>query len=126
MKILVLMHESLIPPHVEDEDDYDWADATWISEYDVLTTLNRNGHEALPLGVYSDLNVIRKRCEQEKPAIVFNLLEEFDGEAIFDQNVVSYLELLRIPYTGCNPRGLILARDKALSKSKGPQDRNRS
>ena len=62
MKILVLMHESLIPPHVEDEDDYDWADATWISEYDVLTTLNRNGHEALPLGVYSDLNVIRKRC----------------------------------------------------------------
>jgi hypothetical protein len=29
---------------------------------------------------------------------------------------VSYLELLRLPYTGCNPRGLILARDKALSK----------
>ena len=32
------------------------------------------------------------------------------------QNVVSYLELLRIPYTGCNPRGLMLARDKGLSK----------
>ena len=30
--------------------------------------------------------------------------------------MVSYLELLRVPYTGCNPRGLILARDKALSK----------
>jgi D-alanine-D-alanine ligase len=29
---------------------------------------------------------------------------------------VSYLELLGLPYTGCNPRGLILARDKALSK----------
>jgi D-alanine-D-alanine ligase len=26
------------------------------------------------------------------------------------------LELKRIPYTGCNPRGLTLARDKALSK----------
>ena len=34
----------------------------------------------------------------------------------FDQNVVSYLELLRLPYTGCNPRGMLLARDKALSK----------
>jgi D-alanine-D-alanine ligase len=34
----------------------------------------------------------------------------------FDQNVVSYLELLKMPYTGCNPRGLLLARDKALSK----------
>jgi D-alanine-D-alanine ligase len=35
----------------------------------------------------------------------------------FDHNVVSYLELLRVPYTGCNPRGLMLARDKALSKT---------
>jgi len=30
--------------------------------------------------------------------------------------VVSFLELLRVPYTGCSPRGLLLARDKALSK----------
>jgi D-alanine-D-alanine ligase len=29
---------------------------------------------------------------------------------------VSYLELLRLPYTGCNPRGMFIARDKALSK----------
>jgi len=30
--------------------------------------------------------------------------------------VVSYLELLRCPYTGCNPRGLMLANDKVLAK----------
>jgi D-alanine-D-alanine ligase len=47
---------------------------------------------------------------------VFNLMEAFAGVTTFDQNVVSYLELLRLPYTGCNPRGLVLARDKALSK----------
>ena len=35
---------------------------------------------------------------------------------MYDQNVVSYLELLHVPYTGCNPRGLMLARDKALTK----------
>ena len=35
---------------------------------------------------------------------------------VFDQNVVSYLELLRVPYTGCNPRGLTLSRDKGLAK----------
>ena len=29
---------------------------------------------------------------------------------------VSHLELLKLPYTGCNPRGLLLARDKSLSK----------
>ncbi len=43
-------------------------------------------------------------------------MEAFADVTTFDQNVVSYLELLRLPYTGCNPRGLILARDKALSK----------
>ncbi|HWF83240.1 MAG TPA: hypothetical protein VG222_00240, partial [Vicinamibacterales bacterium] len=42
--------------------------------------------------------------------------EGFDDIAIFDQNVVSHLELLKLPYTGCNPRGLLLARDKSLSK----------
>ena len=29
---------------------------------------------------------------------------------------IGYLELLGMPYTGCNPRGLMLARDKSLSK----------
>jgi D-alanine-D-alanine ligase len=48
---------------------------------------------------------------------VFTLLEQFHGEVIYDQNVVSYLELMRIPYTGCNPRGLMLARGKDLSKT---------
>ena len=34
----------------------------------------------------------------------------------YDQHVVAYLELLRQPYTGCNPRGLMLSRDKVLTK----------
>ena len=41
---------------------------------------------------------------------------EFDGIVTYDQHVVAFLELLRQPYTGCNPRGLLLARDKPLSK----------
>src|SRR5439155_7594082 len=51
-----------------------------------------------------------------KPHIAFNLLEGFDDITIFDQNVVSHLELLKLSYTGCNPRGLLMARDKSLSK----------
>ena len=59
---------------------------------------------------------IRDAVEEFKPHVVFNLLEEFHNNVLFDQNVVSLLELLRVPYTGCNPRGLILARSKSLSK----------
>lgn len=44
------------------------------------------------------------------------MVEDFYNIPTFDVNFVGYLELLRVPYTGCNPRGLMLARDKALSK----------
>jgi D-alanine-D-alanine ligase len=74
------------------------------------------GHEVYPVGLQSDLAVIGKAREEHKPHVAFNLLEEFDGHALFDQHVVSYLELLKQPYTGCNPRGLTLAHDKALTK----------
>jgi len=36
---------------------------------------------------------------------------------VYDQHIASFLELMQIPYTGCNPRGLILARGKDLSKT---------
>ncbi len=74
------------------------------------------GHDVHTLGVHDDLGDIRRAATDWKPHIAFNLLEGFDDITIFDQNVVSHLELLKLPYTGCNPRGLLLARDKSLSK----------
>src|SRR5688572_15985944 len=85
-------------------------------EYDVVETLREMGHTVQVLGIHDDLTGIRAAAGAFKPHIVFNLMEAFAGITTFDQNVVSYLELLRLPYTGCNPRGLILARDKGLSK----------
>ncbi|HEU4686020.1 MAG TPA: ATP-grasp domain-containing protein [Nitrospira sp.] len=114
LRVLVLMHKDLVPP--DQPNGYDLKQVEWKTEFDVVSTLRKLGHEVLPLGVKSDLGVIRTAIEEWKPHIAFNLLEEFDGVAVYDQNVVSYLELLHVPYTGCNPRGLMLARDKVLSK----------
>ena len=114
LRILVLMHEDLVPPDPLNGQEVEGAE--WKTEYDVVTTLRKLGHDVKPLGVKSDLGVLRSAVEDWKPHIAFNLLEEFDGVAVYDQNVVSYLELLHMPYTGCNPRGLMLARDKVLSK----------
>lgn len=86
------------------------------TEYDVKHALLKLGHEVRVVGVYDDLAPIRTTIEQWEPDIAFNLLEEFAGIAAFDYYVVSYLEMMKLPYTGCNPRGLLLARDKALSK----------
>ena len=115
LRILALVHRHLIPPDTIPEGT-DLVSAPWRTEYDVITTLRSLGHEVRALGVHDDLGDIRRTADDWKPHIAFNLLEGFDDITIFDQNVVSHLELLKLSYTGCNPRGLLLARDKSLSK----------
>jgi D-alanine-D-alanine ligase len=115
LRILVAVHETLIPPdslagHTQSEID------EWRVEYDVVTHLKAAGHEVRCQGVLDSLTELRAVIGEWRPDVVFNLLEEFDGIAKHDQHVVAYLELLRQPYTGCNPRGLMLSRDKVLSK----------
>jgi D-alanine-D-alanine ligase len=115
LRILVLLSQELMPPETL-EEGVEKEKQPWRTEYDVITTLKAMGHEVYPCGLQSDLAVIVKAREEHKPQVFFNLLEDFEGHALFDQHVVSYLELLRQPYTGCNPRGLTLAKDKALTK----------
>jgi D-alanine-D-alanine ligase len=115
LRVLALMHVDLVPP--ESLRGLAKADADEMrTEWDVVTTLTEMGHEVHKLGVFDDLSVIKKAIDEHQPDVAFNLLEEFDGTILYDSNVVSYLEMLRLPYTGCTPRGLLLAHDKALSK----------
>ena len=115
LRVLVILDKDLMPPGslkgYSESEIYRWK-----TEYDVVSTLRANGHEVHPLGVSDELRPIREAIENWKPHVVFNLLVEFQGEVTHDQNVVSYLELMRMPYTGCNPRGMVLAREKDLSK----------
>jgi D-alanine-D-alanine ligase len=114
-RVLVLMHESLVPP--DSLEGYSEEQIVeWKVEFDVTHTLREMGHDVRPLGVSDELGPVRRAIEEWKPHVTFNLLEEFHGVGLYDTNVVAYLELMRQPYTGCNPRGLLLAHDKALSK----------
>ncbi len=114
LRVMMLVHYSLVPP--EDLSADDPRIGKFRTEYDVKQALAKLGHEVRVVGVYDDIAPIRATVEEWKPHIAFNLLEDFAGNSAFDYYVVSYLEMLKIPYTGCNPRGLMLARDKALSK----------
>lgn len=116
LRVLVLVHPELIPP--DSSKGFSEQEINeWKTEYDVVRTLRGAGHDVKPLGVADELKPIRDELETWKPDVVLTLLEEFHGEAIYDQNVASFLELMRVPYTGCNPRGLMLARGKDLSKT---------
>ncbi|WP_372724061.1 D-alanine--D-alanine ligase [Novipirellula sp.] len=115
LRILVLVREGHVPPlTLEGVDEKELDD--WKAEFDVCDTLRHIGHEVLPIGVYDDLTPIREALREFKPDITFMMLEEFHGVVTYDFAVISYLELMQQPYTGCNPRGLLLSKDKALSK----------
>ncbi len=115
LRVLVLMHPDHVPP--DSLDGLGPQEALALkAEFDVVQCLRQLGHEPRALGVQDEFLPIRDAVQEFKPHIVFNMLEEFHSNVLFDQNVVSLLELLRVPYTGCNPRGLVIARGKSLSK----------
>ena len=114
-RVLVLMHEDFVVP--DDVAALPKQQAHAIkTERDIVATLEELGHEVQQLGASETLKPIRQAVERFRPHVVFNLLEEFQEEAVYDHAVVAYLQLLQVAYTGCGPRGLVLARDKSLSK----------
>src|SRR5215213_2165122 len=115
LRTLVVVHSTLVPPDsLEGHSEKDIEE--WRTEYDVVSTLKKSGHEVRCLGISDSVEELRSVITEWKPEMVFNLLEEFDGIVSYDQHVIAFLEMLRQPYTGCNPRGLLLSRDKALCK----------
>jgi D-alanine-D-alanine ligase len=114
-RVLALMHENLVPPtslegYSEKEID------EFKAEYDVMACLEKAGHTVRAIGLRDNLAELRSTIAEWKPDVAFNLLEEFQGIVAYDLYVVAFLELMKLPYTGCNPRGLMISRDKALSK----------
>jgi len=115
LKVIMLADERLLPEgNLADLDEKQRELRK--TEFDVRDAIEAAGHDVICIGVSDDLSTIRGAIDAHKPNIAFNLVEEFAGVGHFDQHVVSYLELCGQAYTGCNPRGLTLARDKALTK----------
>lgn len=114
-RILVTVHEDLVPP--DSLSEYTTAEVqVFRTEDDVIVGLRELGHDVHVLGLYEELRPLREALKQFKPHVVFNMLEEFRGQQVLDYHVVAYLVLRGAAYTGCNPRGLLIGRDKALSK----------
>jgi D-alanine-D-alanine ligase len=110
-----MVHEALVPP--SDVSDLRESEIDkFRTEYNVLAALESLGHDVRVLGIGDRLGDLRRSIRDWNPHVVFNLLDEFSGIVSYDHYVVAYLELMRQPYTGCNPRGLMLSRDKVLTK----------
>jgi D-alanine-D-alanine ligase len=87
-----------------------------VTEFNVYSSLQNVGHHVRLLGISDQLTELRETIRDWRPHVVFNLMEQFNGMVLYDYHVVAFLELMRQRYTGCNPRGLMLSRDKVLTK----------
>lgn len=114
-RILLMVHEALVPPKEISNLSENEIDV-FRTEYNALSALRNLGHEVQVIGIGDRLTELRTSIRDFEPHIVFNLLDEFSGIESYDHYVVAYLELKRQRYTGCNPRGMMISRDKVLAK----------
>lgn len=80
---------------------------------EVLSKLN---YPVTLLPVNQSIDRITNGIKQEKPDLIFNLVETFRNNDRFESNVTALLEMLKVPFTGSAPSGLFLSNDKHISK----------
>jgi len=82
----------------------------------IEAALRAGGHEPRRVSVTSDVEQLVTTLRRDRPDLVVNLAESFDGKSAMESNVAALLNLLGLHYTGSSPTGLMLAGDKTLTK----------
>jgi D-alanine-D-alanine ligase len=83
---------------------------------DIRAALNSLGYKTWILNVDSDIDRLYNFLRNERPDLVFNLVESVENEAVQEMNVAGLFELLKIPYTGAGPLALGTALNKPRVK----------
>src|SRR6266567_2986158 len=103
----------------------DWEDADYKkeveakveeAEYDVARALMALAHDVLMVGVAEQLAPVLERLAAFQPKLVFNGCESFRGRARHEYAFATVLEMHGYRYTGSSPTGLLVARNKSLTK----------
>ena len=115
MKIAVIFDS----PHPE------WGDAEFKravaekveeAEYDVARALIAGDHDVHLIGIGEDLGPVLEKLAAFQPKLVFNGCEGFRGHARHEYAVAALLDMYGYRYTGSSPTGLLVARNKSLTK----------
>jgi D-alanine-D-alanine ligase len=113
-RVLVLFDTDGDPPASQDYKKQ--VESTDEAEFDVARALLSKGHEVRVFGFRDNLDQLIGGLRAEPVDVVFNLSERFRDQSALDYTVAAVLEMLGLPYTGASSEGLMLARDKALTK----------
>jgi len=115
LKILALF-DAIAPTTLDQDLSAELKTDDWKTEANVLAALSELGHTVEHLAIFDDLNLLRQKLDAFQPDIIFNLADQFKNNRAFDQNIVSFLEMHGVTFTGCGSTGLTLCKHKAISK----------
>ena len=116
-KIKVLALFDAVAPTTLDQDlSAEMKTEDWKTERNVLGALGKLGCTAEHLAIFDDLDLLRQKLASFAPDVLFNLADQFKNNRGFDQNIVSFLEMQGVPFTGCGSTGLTLCKHKGISK----------
>ncbi len=115
LKILALF-DAIAPTTLDQDLSAELKTEDWKTEANVLAALGELGHTIEHLAIFDDLDLLRQKLERFEPDIIFNLADQFKNNRAFDQNIVSFLEMHGVPFTGCGSTGLTLCKHKGISK----------
>ena len=115
LKILALF-DAVAPTTIDQDLSAELKTEDWKTEANVLKALGELGHTAEHLAIFDDLDLLRQKLLSFGPDLIFNLADQFKNNRAFDRNIVSFLEMQGLPFTGCGPTGLTLCKHKGISK----------
>ncbi len=115
LKILALF-DAIAPTTLNQDLSAELKTDDWKTEANVLAALTELGHTVEHLAIFDDLNLLQQKLDGFQPDVLFNLADQFKNNRAFDQNIVSFLEMHGVPFTGCGSTGLTLCKQKGISK----------
>lgn len=115
LKVLALF-DAIAPTTLDQDLSAELKTDDWKTEANVLAALDKLGHTTQHLAIFNDLDLLRQKLLTFQPDVIFNLADQFNNNRAFDQNIVSFLEMQGLPFTGCGSTGLTLCKHKGISK----------
>ena len=111
------MKITIVHNAIEDPDRPDEADVQ-VQVNAVFQALTEMGHKVETVSCALDLSGLKNSLHQQKPDMVFNLVESLDGQDRLIHLVPSVLDVLPIAYSGCSTTALFMTSNKLLAKSR--------
>lgn len=113
---ILALFDAIAPTALDQDLSAELKTDEWKTERHVLDALRELGHDVQYQAIFDDLDLLRRKLEAFQPDAIFNLADQFKNNRAFDQNIVSFLEMYGIPFTGCSSTGLTLCKNKGISK----------